>query len=49
MKGLEILKDILLFLVSTSTPNCNPASTAFLDDLLSFALGTDDLANVVGL
>ena len=49
MKGLKVFEDILLFLVSTSTPDCNPASTAFLDDLLSFALGTDDLANVVGL
>lgn len=49
MKGLEVLKDVLLLLVGTSTSDCNPAATTFLDDLLGLAFGTDDLADVVGL
>jgi hypothetical protein len=49
MKGLKVLENILLFFVGTSTTDCDSAATAFLDDFLGFTLGTDDLADIVGL
>jgi hypothetical protein len=49
MKGLEVLENVFLLLVGTSTSDCNSAATSFLDDLLGFALWADDLADVVGL
>ena len=49
MKGFKILEDILLFFVRTSTSDCDSAATAFLDDFLGFAFGTNYLTDVVSL